>query len=380
MRLASVAARSLAIPFNVAFRHASAERSVTQTLWVEARAHGGATGFGEGCPREYVTSESLESALAFVRQHADAWREAFGDLAAVKVWMDSHRDSIDRNPSAWGAVEMALLDLLGRLEGRPVEALLGLPELTGRFQYTAVLGDAAPKAFEAQLAHYLKAGFGAFKIKLAGDGERDLAKTRALAAAGVAPRAVRADANNLWQDADAAIAALAALDFPFFALEEPLRAGDIEGMARVAAERDTRIILDESLLSAAQLDRLDATADRWIVNLRVSKMGGVLRSLDLVREARRRGLSVIVGAHVGETSLLTRAALTVASAARDILVGQEGAFGTHLLARDVVASPVMFGAGGVLDAAKLKLRGGGFGMQFAPEESDFSPASTGFVS
>jgi len=45
---------------------------------------------------------------------------------------------------------------------------------------------------------------------------------------------------------------------------------------------------------------------------------------------------VIVGAHVGETSLLTRAALTVANSARDLLVAQEGAFGTHLLARDVV--------------------------------------------
>jgi hypothetical protein len=60
---------------------------------------------------------------------------------------------------------------------------------------------------------------------------------------------------------------------------------------------------------------------------------------------------VIVGAQVGETSLLTRAALTVAHAAADVLVAQEGAFGTFLLERDVCDPPLMFGAGGVLDVS-----------------------------
>jgi L-alanine-DL-glutamate epimerase-like enolase superfamily enzyme len=369
MKVESVRARVLAIPFNVAFRHASAERDATQTLWVEARAPDGTTGFGEGCPREYVTAESLDSANAFVREHASAWREQVADLATLRAWIERHRDDIDRNPAAWSAVEIALLDLLGRLEGKSVEAVLGLPELAGRFEYTAVLGDSSPKGFDAQLAHYLKAGFGRFKIKLSGDGKRDLAKARTLGAAGILGAAVRADANNLWKDAAEAISALAALEFPFFALEEPLRAGDIAGMERIAAERRARIILDESLLRAGQLGQLDGAADRWIVNLRVSKMGGLLRSLDLVREARRRGLSVIVGAHVGETSLLTRAALIVAANARDILVGQEGAFGTHLLTRDVVEPPLMFGARGVLDVAKLKLDGAGFGLSIALSES-----------
>ena len=71
---------------------------------------------------------------------------------------------------------------------------------------------------------------------------------------------------------------------------------------------------------------------------------------------------MIVGAHVGETSLLTRAALSVANAYRDILVAQEGAFGTHLLEHDVVDPPLMFGAGGVLDAAQLPT-GPGFGLK-----------------
>jgi hypothetical protein len=67
--------------------------------------------------------------------------------------------------------------------------------------------------------------------------------------------------------------------------------------------------------------------------------------------ARAAGIDVVVGAQVGETSILTSAGLTAAHAAGDLLVAQQGAFGTHLLARDVCDPPLIFGAGGVLDAA-----------------------------
>src|SRR5437667_398413 len=73
---------------------------------------------------------------------------------------------------------------------------------------------------------------------------------------------------------------------------------------------------------------------------------GLPRSLEVIAAARRHGVPVIVGAQVGETSLLTRAALTVASQARDILLAQEGAFGTLLLGDDVCDPPLMFGPGG----------------------------------
>ncbi|HET7597745.1 MAG TPA: enolase C-terminal domain-like protein [Burkholderiales bacterium] len=362
MKLAAIAARTLQIPFNVAFRHASAERSAMQSLWVEARAEDGTVGYGEGCPREYVTSESLATGEAFVQRHAALWMREIGDASGLFRWVADHRAEIDRNPAAWAAVEIALLDLIGKTEARSVEAVLGLPELSGHFRYTAVLGDMDDAKFALQLAHYRKAGFGAFKIKLAGERARDRAKVTVLRAAGLAPDAVRADANNLWRDPDEAVRELRALNFPFFALEEPLAAGDYAGMARVASDLGTNIILDESLLRLEQLARLPASSDHWIANVRISKMGGVLRSLEMVRALRERGVPVIVGAHVGETSLLTRAGLTVANAARDLLIGQEGAFGTHLLCRDVVEPPLMFGPEGMLDSAALPRAAPGLGL------------------
>ena len=137
-------------------------------------------------------------------------------------------------------------------------------------------------------------------------------------------------------------------------------------MQDIGAALNANIILDESLLRTDQVKHLAISPQHWIGNLRVSKMGGLLRSLELVREMRRTGLRLIVGAHVGETSLLTRAALTVANSARDILIAQEGAFGSHLLAYDVLEPPLMFGAGGILDADELGVAAQpGFGLVWA---------------
>ena len=350
----------LAIPFTMAFRHASAERAATSSVWIEAVGDAG-VGHGESCPRPYVTGETIDTARQFLSRHDESLRQSVRDLSSLQAWIDARRDDLDSNPAAWCALELAILDLLASASRCPIETLLGLPPLSGRFQYTAVIGDMSPDAFRGMAERYRKLGFTDFKIKLSGVAERDREKLAVLRKwSGVR---VRADANNLWRTADEAIAFLHALDYPLFAVEEPIGPGEYVELARIAAQLGCKVVLDESCLRAEQIDQLPDGADMWIVNLRVSKMGGLIRSLKVAEAARRTGIGVIVGAQVGETSLLTRAALTVAHACRDILVAQEGAFGTLLLERDICDPPLMFGAGGLLDvAAYPSLSGPAFGL------------------
>ena len=161
---------------------------------------------------------------------------------------------------------------------------------------------------------------------------------------------VRADANNLWHNAEEAITYLHKLHYSFLALEEPVRAGDFAAMTRVSAGLDIPVILDESATRLEHLDALHDEPHRWIANLRISKMGGLLRSLTFAEAACACGVPLIVGAQVGESSLLTRAALCVVNAQRASVLAQEGAFGTHLLVHDVCAAPLMFGNGGLLNS------------------------------
>lgn len=354
------------IPFKVAFKHASAERSETSSLWVEALSQAGARGCGESCPRPYVTGETIETARDFFARHEASVRASISDFASMQGWVEAHSVEIDANPAAWCAIELASLDALAQEAKVPVEKLLSLPPLSGRFQYTAILGDMQSGAFAAMASQYAAMGFRDFKIKLSGDPSRDGDKVAALAMLDATDIRVRADANNLWRRAADAIDYVRALDYPFFALEEPVAPNEYGELARIGQALNAQIVLDESFLRIDQLDYLRSEPGRWLLNVRVSKMGGLLRSLAIVEAARAAHIAVIVGAQVGETSLLTRAALTVAHAAQTNLVAQEGAFGTMLLERDVCDPPLMFGRGGVLDMAKYPAAAAGPGFGLGP--------------
>jgi L-alanine-DL-glutamate epimerase-like enolase superfamily enzyme len=360
--LAALRFHTLHIPFRQRFSHASATRDATSSLWVEAIGDDNRMGYGESCPRPYVTSETLDSARDFFAVVRDEVMAEIRDAATLHAWVAENAARIDRHPAAWCAIELALIDLFACQAGQTAEAWLGLPDTAGTFQYSAVLGDADPGAFAATFARYREFGMNDLKVKLQGDLSRDRAKLAVLADAGQAVARLRLDANNLWRDADSAIAWLAELAAPAFAIEEPLAADQVAELPRIAQTLDLAIILDESLTRIGQLAALPAGA-KWIVNVRVSKVGGLLRTLALIEAARARGLLLVVGAQVGETSLLTRVALIAARAAGDCLIAQEGAFGTLLLESDVCATPLMFGRGGML---RFETHGSGWGLACAP--------------
>lgn len=348
MRIGKLEVHSIDIPFKTSFRHASADRSNTAGILVLAEAEDGSvSGYGESCPREYVTGESMDTVRAFFSRHRDTLMAEIDGLPSLLQWMASNHTEVEDNPAAWCAIELALLDLLGRTNNQSFEAMLSLPGIVGPFTYSAVLGDGSAAAFEKQARQYIQTGFRDFKIKLSGDIDTDRGKISCLSSFGQQIR-LRADANNLWAHADEVIAHLDALGQPFWAVEEPLRSGDFQGMEKIAKDCSVKVILDESCTRGSDLDYTVKDPGLWVPNLRVSKMGGLIRSLEVLGRARAQGHGVIIGAHVGETSILTRAGLTLAWAGSDIRLAMEGAFGTHLLDHDISASPVMFGQGGVL--------------------------------
>lgn len=374
MKALTIELKSLRIPFKVAFKHASASRNVTQGVLVIARANGLA-GYGEGCPRDYVTGETDVSVAEFFDEHKNDIEANIADLHSLRAWCKHYESDIDKNPAAWCAIELALLDLFAKKTNQSVEALLGLPALTEPFEYSAVLGAMGAKQFAETLGRYRKLGLRHYKIKLSGEIERDRESVDILRTSGITPAQVRADANNLWSDHRAALDYLKSLNFDFTAVEEPLRPGQFAEMAWLAESLGAHIILDESIAREDQLAQLSGPSERWIVNLRVSKMGGVLRSLSLAQRCREGGFDVIVGAQVGETSLLTRAALTVVQAARDVVIAQEGAFGTLLLESDIVQPTLMFGPAGKLVPSSFGLdQSPGSGLTPIPDiERWFNP-------
>jgi len=362
------------IPMRVRFKHASAERDIACNPVVCITDAEGHSGYGEACPRSYVTGEDLDSVAAFYKKYGAQLMGQVTSLATLESWIGQNRLLIDENPSAFGAVETALLDLFARQQNQSLEQVLGLPVLPNKIGYTAVMGGGGLAAARLLGFTYRLAGFNTFKMKLTGQLALDIARLNVLPASA----SIRLDANNLWQTPAECIDACRGYERSFMALEEPLRAFDFDAMSEVAVALGCRVILDESCFTQSHLQALaHLPADRFIANIRVSKCGGILRSIELARACQEVGMDVILGAHVAESSLLTRAAMTVGQASDKPVLAREGAYGTLLLKRDLSIRSLRFGRGGWLDPASYQLTElAGNGLEVEPRRINWHNSQT----
>ncbi len=364
MNLTSLQLQSLQIPFKVGFKHSSADRKKGESLLASAETAAGNKGMGEGCPRGYVTHEDSSAGFEFFERYREDLLRSIHTFGDLEAWVWRHEVEIDERPAAWCALELAILEALSKDLSQPVEETLGLPPLQGRFQYTAVLGDSSQEVTANQVSRFAQLGFRDFKVKISGNPLVDNDKF-AVIQSSVTDSRIRLDGNNLWRKPEEVLGYLNAIRITPFAIEEPLQALDYPGMKALVKQTPVALILDESFLNRSHFDATVELGKKAIINLRVSKMGGLIRSRAIASRAGDLKIPLIIGAHVGETSILTRAALSLANAFRENVLAQEGAFGTHLLESDLVHNPLMFGRAGILDSAdSLNLRGTGFGLDY----------------
>jgi L-alanine-DL-glutamate epimerase-like enolase superfamily enzyme len=355
MRIASLSVRRAAIAFRFPFDHSAAARAMTDSVIVAVRTVEGPSGYGEATPRAYVTGESSAEVLGQVRRIS-------GSLEGVAV---SSPEDIDRrlgslepedaaSPgiglNARCALELALLDALGRCQGRPVLEMLGGPR-TETIRYDGVLPLGEPERLDPLLEKMRRLRMKQVKVKVGEDTKREIAvlgRVRAVLGPDVV---LRIDANGAW-DLPGALRRIR--DFVaegVRAVEEPLakEARDEYPALVDAVGSDVAIFLDDSVCSIEDARR--AVQRRWAtgISLKVSKHGGLLPSLRIADLARDAGLVCSLGCHVGETSLLSAAGRILAAVAPGGFTAHEGCYGAHLLVHDIVAQPLGFGPHG--DAA-----------------------------
>jgi L-alanine-DL-glutamate epimerase-like enolase superfamily enzyme len=134
------------------------------------------------------------------------------------------------------------------------------------------------------------------------------------------------DANGGWSRWQAKQMLPVLADCGVSLVEQPLVAGDETGTAALAERSPVPIFLDESVTSTEDVRRFADCAHG--VNIKVSKLGGPLESLQALRAARAHGLSTMIGC-MGESSLGIAPAVHLSSLADHLDL-----FGPHALATD----------------------------------------------
>ncbi|HEX3914051.1 MAG TPA: dipeptide epimerase [Steroidobacteraceae bacterium] len=195
---------------------------------------------------------------------------------------------------ARNALDCALWELEARRSGVAVWELAGLPA-PKPLVTTFTLGADDPAAMVAGARKYAQAR--ALKLKLTGDLALDIERVQAVRAA--RPEVWMGVDANQGYGIDALDALLAALmSAGVSLLEQPLKRGREADLAGYKSK--IPIAADESALSLKDVAGLVGRFN--VVNIKLDKCGGLTEGLAMAHEARRLGLSVMVGNMVG-TSL-----------------------------------------------------------------------------
>jgi muconate cycloisomerase len=129
---------------------------------------------------------------------------------------------------------------------------------------------------------------------------------------------IRIEANGKW-NLKQAISNIEKLQrFNISGVEQPVAANDIEGMQEIRHKTGIPVIVDESMCSLSDAKNLIDMGACDIINIKISKCGGLLRSKQIRNFALSRNVRCQVGAHVGETSILGKAGLHFAMTTQDL--------------------------------------------------------------
>jgi L-alanine-DL-glutamate epimerase-like enolase superfamily enzyme len=287
-------ARPIDLKLTTPFRISRSVQYTANNVLVELQ-HEGQVGYGEAAPSAYYgdTRETVLTCLAAIAGN-------IGDDPFLIEEIMNHIDHlIGHNPSAKAAVDMALYDLVGKLLGVPVYKLLGLnPDRTPQTSFTIGIDTPENMAKKALLA----TDYPMLKIKVGTPHDLDNLK----AIREVSSATIRVDANTGWTPKQAIqmITAMAPYHIEF--VEQPIPAGDLEGLRLIRENVPVPILADESCVTAQDIPRLAGCVDG--VNLKLMKSRGLTSVLKMIHVARAHNLRVMIGCMIESSLAITAAA------------------------------------------------------------------------
>lgn len=250
--------------------------SVFDSTVVGVETKCGLVGYGEVCPLGPV----------YLPAYGAGVRAGLQELAPHLIGQDPRQllklnevmdFALKGHPYVKSGIDIACWDILGKFTGMPVCELLG-----GRFGEEILLYRAIsqlpPEEMAANVAGYREEGYTRFQLKVGGDPDTDIERIHAARA--VLPKSDRlvADANTGWTQEGAIRVVRGVRDLDVY-IEQPCTT--YEECLAVRRHTDHPFVLDENIDSLHALLRAKSDLAMDVVNLKISKLGGLTRTRQL---------------------------------------------------------------------------------------------------
>lgn len=179
------------------------------------------------------------------------------------------------HPYVKSGIDIACWDILGQATGLPVCMLMG-----GRYGQSVrlyrAISQEAPQTMARKVAGYRSEGYTRFQLKVGGDPDTDIQRIKAVRAMLEPGDRLVADANTGWTQHEAMRVVRGVREVDVY-IEQPCLT--YEECLSVRRHTDHPFVLDENVDGLEMLLRARADLAMDVVNLKISKLGGLTKAM-----------------------------------------------------------------------------------------------------
>ena len=369
MKISSINVYKVTLPFQFTFSHSQKDARSVDNIVVEILTRSqGLRGYGEGGPRPYVTGETQDTAIRDVELLCLDDRFPWELHHVEQIWAFVESATSDKSHNAaLCALEMALLDVLGKKQGRNVLYYLPTDYATDNIHYGATIPIADHDMILSMFRKMKEFDMGDVRLKMGKDFQWNRRALEILRQTLGFDCDVRVDVNGDW-DLILAEQHLPLLGFHGVSiLEQPLPPHDKswKDLLTMAKPHNLKFMADESVCSLEDTERAISEGYFDVINVRLSKCGGFFNSLRIIRRIRDAGLNYQVGCQLGESGILSAAGRALSAVSCDALY-YDGSYDAFLLKGNLTTEHVTFNHAG----RAVPLQGPGLGVTVEPKNLD----------
>jgi muconate cycloisomerase len=202
--------------------------------------------------------------------------------------------AIPFNTMAKTGIDLATYDLAAQAAGAPIHALVGGARVD-RVPVVAVVDIVSPSQAEEMARERLSKGYRVIKVKIGVDARQDLQRVKAVRKAVGDGARIRVDGNQGYDRATAMGVFSRMEEIGLEWIEQPLAHWDLEGLHALCERLDTPVAVDESVHTPEDAMRVIRTGAADVVNIKVTKCGGIDRSQKIAAVCAAAGVPCYVG-------------------------------------------------------------------------------------
>jgi L-Ala-D/L-Glu epimerase len=287
----------------------------TTNLFLRLETSSGLNGYGCAAPDEPVTGETVDMLLKAVGSVVIPLLKGGNPLRRAKLMQDLKTHLKDR-PSLLAAVDMALLDILGKICGLPLWKILG--GFRDRMKTSVTIGILPEKETLEQALHWKGLGFRALKLKGGLNVDSDIARLLRVREVVGKSMELRFDANQGFTVEDSLRFVEKTRKARLALMEQPTPRGAPDLLKCVTRKASIPVMADESLMTLRDAFRIARGDLADMVNIKLMKVGGIGEAQQINAVAKAAGLEAMVGC-MDESALAIAAGLHFALACPNVV-------------------------------------------------------------